>query len=1046
MGGVNMSDLFVDSELLLLEEWKKSDLFNKIREKNKGHERFKFLDGPVTANNRLGIHHAWGRTVKDTVLRYKTMRGYECKYQYGFDSQGLWVEVEVEKQLGFKTKKDIEAYGLDKFTHACVDRVKKFSEIITDQSIRLGMLMDTDHPYFTNTDTNIGGIWHFLKTCHENGWIEQEYKPMPWCPRCGTSLSEHEMTGSYKMLTHTSVYFKLPIEGKDAKLLVWTTTPWTLSANAAFAVNPEIDYAEVRVKSDDKPIILARGCIKKLGDDKLEVLRVFKGAELVGLTVETCFPELEKQQNVVHRIVAWEDVGADEGTGVVHIAPGCGIEDFELGLREGIPQIMPVDDAGIFLPGFGFYTGKDSHAVASEVFDELEKRGKLYKTEPIEHSYPVCWRCGSEVLFRLVPAWYIRTSELKPRLIKAANSVKWEPASSGKRMVDWLTNMGDWNISRKRYYGMPLPFYKCECGELTVIGSKAELKQRAVDPDKVDALPELHRPWIDEIKIRCPGCGASVPRVSEIGDVWMDAGIVPFSTNGFFGDKDEWVKNYPADWIIEMHEQIRLWFYSILFMSVVLEDRAPFLSAYSHSAVVAEDGSKFHKTGYMIKLDEAQEKMGSDAIRYLYDGAPLTNDVRFGYNLGDEARRKLLNFRNIYTFYKTYSDIDKPDLTGYVPDMSRLSLTDKYMLVRTNDFIKKATESMDEFKTYILVRDFEAFVDDISNWYIRTNRRRFWKSDDTEDKKLAYWVLYKALSAAVGCMAPVIPFLTDHIWRDLLIKLDRDLPESVHLSDWPTPIPGVSDDGITEATALAREVITVAMKVRNEKQIRVRQPLSKLYINTPEDVYSGISLFKDIILDELNVHEMIFTASVDELEDKYLSVNFKTAGAVLKGDVNRMKQTLADLPSELMSSICEKVANGFSVEVPGFDGSFAPELFIVQSRTKTGIAASEFGENFVLALDTNIDDGLRAEGTVRDIVRSFQVLRKDAGYPVEQRIKAFANTDSGFIADALNADRARISDELLADEFVVNAVFDADKTIDLALDDGQVTIGVKAVI
>nr|MCR5041145.1 isoleucine--tRNA ligase [Clostridia bacterium] len=761
-----MADIFVDNEHELLKIWEDTELFSKIVEKNKGHVRFRFLDGPVTANNRLGIHHAWGRSIKDILIRYKTMRGYECRYQYGFDSQGLWVEVEVEKQLGFKTKKDIEAYGLDKFTRACVDRVKEFSGIITQQSKRLGMLMDEKNPYFTNTDLNIQGIWHFLKKCHENGWIEQEYKPMPWCPRCGTSLSEHEMTGSYKMLTHDSVYVKLPVIDRDFKLLVWTTTPWTLSANAAFAVNPELDYVKVKVKSDDKPIVCIKNAISHLGDDKEQVLEVFKGSELVGLTVETCFPEFDKQKDVVHKIHAWEDVTADDGTGVVHIAPGCGIEDFELGSREGIAQIMPIDDGGVFLEGFGFYTGKKASEVAPLVFEELEKRGKLYKVEPIEHSYPVCWRCHSEVLFRLVPAWYIRTAELKPRLIKAADSVKWDPASSGKRMDDWLTNMGDWNISRKRYYGMPLPFYKCDCGELTVIGSKDELREKAVDPAAVDALPELHRPWIDGIKIKCPRCGKPVDRVSEIGDVWMDAGIVPFSTMGYFDNYDEWLKNYPAEWIVEMHEQIRLWFYSILFMSVVLEDRSPFERASSHSAVVAEDGSKFHKTGYMIKLDEAQEKLGSDAIRYLYAGAPLTSDVRFGYNLGEEARRKLLNYRNIYTFFSTYSRIDKPDLNDYRPDFEELTLTDRWLLLRTNEFISTATEAMEDYKPYLMVRDFEAFVDDISNWYIRVNRRRFWKTDDERDKLNAYWTLFTALKSATGCMAPVIPFMTDEIWRD----------------------------------------------------------------------------------------------------------------------------------------------------------------------------------------------------------------------------------------------------------------------------------------
>ena len=526
----NANPDFVAMEKATLKFWQDEKCFEKLVEKNKNGERFRFLDGPITANNPMGIHHAWGRSTKDIFIRYKSMQGYDCRRQNGFDSQGLWVEVEVEKQLGFKTKKDIENYGMDKFTRQCVDRVKHFSGIITEQSKRLGQWMDWENSYYTNTDLNIQGIWHFLKECDNHGWIQREYKPMPWCPRCGTSLSEHEMTGSYKMMTHNSVFFKLPIEELNSKILVWTTTPWTLSSNVALAVNPEIDYVEVKIKSDDQTLILAKNAIKYLGDDKLEVIRALKGEELVGYHYETCFADIPAQQGFEHKIVAWEDVAADEGTGVVHIAPGCGIEDFELGERLGLPKVMPIDDMGIYLEGFGFMTGKDSHTIADEVFAKLDEQNKLYKVEPHEHSYPVCWRCKSEIVFRLVPAWYIKTSEIKPKLIECANSVKWEPASNGKRMNDWLTNMGDWNISRKRYYGMPLPFYPCDCGHITVVGSKAELREHAVDPAQVDALPELHRPWVDDVKIKCPHCGKEVSRISDIGDVWLDAGIVPFST------------------------------------------------------------------------------------------------------------------------------------------------------------------------------------------------------------------------------------------------------------------------------------------------------------------------------------------------------------------------------------------------------------------------------------------------------------------------------------------------------------------------------------
>lgn len=1036
-------NFFIDLEHEVLKLWEEEKYYDKLVAKNKGNKMFRFLDGPITANNPMGVHHAWGRSIKDIFIRYKSMRGYDCRRQNGFDSQGLWVEVEVEKQLGFKTKKDIEEYGMDKFTRQCVERVKHFSGIITEQSKRLGQWMDWDNSYYTNTDLNIQGIWHFLKVCDDNGWIKREYKPMPWCPRCGTSLSEHEMTGSYKLMTHNSVFFKLPLEELNSKILVWTTTPWTLSSNVALAVNPEIDYVEVKIKSDAKTLILAKNAIKYLGDDKLEVIRAFKGEELVGMHYETCFPDIPAQAGIEHKVVAWEDVAADEGTGVVHIAPGCGVEDFELGERLGLPKVMPIDDMGIYLDGFGWMTGKDSHTVADEVFEHLKADNKLYKVEPHEHSYPVCWRCKSEVVFRLVPAWYIRTEELKPRLIKNANSVKWEPASNGKRMNDWLNNMGDWNISRKRYYGLPLPFYPCDCGEVTVIGSKAELREKAVDPAKVDALPELHRPWVDEIKIKCPHCGKEVSRVSEIGDVWLDAGIVPYSTFGYFTDRKEWEKNFPAEWVTEMHEQVRLWFYSMLFMSTVLEDRAPYERVVTNSAVVAEDGSKFSKTGFMIKFDEAAEKIGADTVRYLYAGAPNTNDVRFGFNLGDEARRKMLSFWNIYTFFDTYAQIDKPVFTDYKPDIADMTATDKWLIVRTNEFIQKAQSYMDDYKVYLLIKDFEVFVDDISNWYIRTNRRRFWKTEDEQDKMVAYWTLFTALKACVQVMAPVIPFMTEYIWQKLIKVCEPNCAESVHLSDWPTVIEGFEDDGIIEETALARDVIAVAMRLRNEQQIKVRQPLNKLFICCESDKADKIKTFEKNILDELNIRNIEYISDANLLEDKYCAVNFKVAGAVLKQNVNKMKQTLENLTDADMKSLTDAVIAGGEVEVPGWDEKFDASVFAVNSKTKSGIVSAEFGTDGVLALDVVLTDELLKDGAVRDIIRQCQLLRKEAGYQVEQHIAASINTADEFMLSALNEKKTYIANELLADSLAIGSDISADLSKTVSVNGKDVTISVS---
>lgn len=1033
-------NLFVGLEHEVMDFWEREKCFERLREKNRGHKLFRFLDGPITANNPMGIHHAWGRSIKDIFIRYHAMRGEDCRCQNGFDSQGLWVEVEVEKELGFKTKKDIEAYGMDRFTAACKERVKHFSAIITEQSKRLGQWMDWDHSYFTNTDENIAGIWYFLKKCHEHGWIQPEYKPMPWCPRCGTSLSEHEMTGSYRLITHEAVYFNLPLKELGCDILVWTTTPWTLAANVALAVHPDLDYAEVKIKSGEKPLILAKSALKVLGGDKTEVVRIFKGSELVGLSYETCFPDFSAQREIEHKIVAWEEVAADEGTGVVHIAPGCGLEDFELGRKIGLAGIMPIDDAGVYLDGFGWMTGRDSHTVADDVFARLKDAGKLYKAEPHKHSYPVCWRCKSEVVFRLVPAWYIRTDEIRPKLIEAADAVKWEPASNGRRMDDWLRNMGDWNISRKRYYGMPLPFYPCECGHLTVVGSKEELRGLAVEPPLVDALPELHRPWIDEIKIRCPVCGREVSRISELGDVWLDAGIVPFSTFGYFRDREEWKRNFPAEWVTEMHEQVRLWFYSLLFMSVVLEGRAPYERVLTNSAVVAEDGSKFSKTGFMIQFDEAAEKIGADAVRYLYAGAPVAADVRFGYALGDEARRKLLSFWNIFTFFETYARLDKPRLENFTPEKSLMTPTDRWLVVRTNEFIEKATVLYDDYKVYLLIKDFEVFIDDVSNWYIRVNRRRFWKAGDEQDKLTAYWALCFALKTATQIMAPVIPFMTEYIWQNCIRKVLPASALSVHLSDWPSPVEGFEDNCVLEQTALARGVIAAALRLRSENQLKVRQPLSALYICCDVDKADKIRVFEKNISEELNVKEIRYLKDADELEEKFLTVNFKTAGAVLRRDANRLKQALAGLPDELMAELTAAVERGERVMAPGFEDGCDASLFTVRSGTRRGVVSAEFNGG-VAGLNVELNDELIKEGLVRDVVRQCQLLRKEAGYEVEQRVRMSVSCANGLVTNALTEKRDYLQSELLAEELLLNeSLKNADLTKEIEVGENLMTI------
>ena len=1008
----NPTPNFIENEHTVLKFWEDNKCFDKLVEQNKNGPRFRFLDGPITANNPMGIHHAWGRTLKDANIRYQAMLGKSCQYQNGFDAQGLWVEVEAEKEIGTKDKRGIIEYGMDKFTEKCMDRVRRFSNVITKQSIRLGQWMDWGNSYFTNTDLNITSIWHFLKKCNERGILVKSHRPMPWCPRCGTSLSEHEMSGSYKTVNHTSIYGKLEIIGTDDKILFWTTTPWTLTSNVALAVNPEIDYVRVKVKSDEKTVIIGKNALHRLKGDIVTVLDEFKGAELVGKSYITVFNEFPIQ-NFEHKIVAWEDVDATEGTGVVHIAPGCGAEDFELGKRENLPQICPIDDSGIILPGYGKLSGIDTTEARDVIIGMMTESNKLYKTEVIEHSYPHCWRCKHEVLFKLVDEWNIATETLKPELIAASNTVKWEPEYAGKRMVDWLTNMGDWNISRKRFYGLPLPFYPCECGHLTVVGSKEELIELS-ENHSLEGVPHLHRPYIDKIKIKCPKCGKLVSRVPEVGDCWLDAGITPFSTKKYFSDPEYFKNNFPSELVTEMKEQIRLWFYSQLFMSVVLTGKAPYERVVTYSSVIQEDGTKFSKTGNMIKFDDAAEQMGADAIRYLYCSSPLVNDVRFGTNLTDEARRKIISLWNVYIFFNTYASIDNPNLKDYKVDYNKLTHSDKWLIERTNAFINISKNSMDTYKIHNVVKEFENFMDEVSNWYIRINRKRFWKSTNKEDQMNAYWCLYNAIKSTILVMAPIIPFITEYIYQNTVREIENDSPISVHLSKYPEQIEMPANPQIIVETNAARNVITIAQRMRNEAQIKVKQPLKALYISTNKETEMAIKPLEDVIKDELNIKEIIF-AGGSEFNEHFYTVNFKVAGRVLKGEAQKLKSIVDNFNKEEMKQLDEMV-EADNITIAGFE-NLTKDMFDVHDRPKTGFIVST-ENNITLALDTTLNESLEKEGFVRELIRKIQVLRKDSGFAVEQRIRVCILTEDTKAKEAIDEYKNKIMEDILAVELL----------------------------
>ena len=851
----------LEREILAL--WESKATFTRLRALNAEGPRFSFFDGPVTANKSLAVHTSWGRTLKDVFQRYKALHGYHQRYQNGFDCQGLWIEVGVERELGLNSKREIEEFGLAEFSRRCREVVVKSAEEITEGSIRLGQWMDWGRDYFTFSDTNIEYIWKFLRIVHEKGWLFKGHRATEWCPRCGTSISAHELHGSYVDRVDPSLFvrFRLVDRPGDA-VVVWTTTPWTLPANVAAAVNPAATYG--RLESGDW-VAVARY------PDETFVERL-PGADLVGWRYEGPFDGLGPGGEVDHRVIPWDDVSMEDGTGIVHIAPGCGAEDFELSKTLGLDVIAPVDEAGHFYPAFGWLHGLSTGDAAEQIIGDLDDRGLLVEAKRHEHRYPECWRCHTPLIFRLSDDWFIGVDEVRQPLLDANATVEWTPEYMGKRMDDWLRNMGDWNISRRRYYGLPLPFYPCSCGQLNVIGSRAELEARAVSG--LDQLEELRRPWIDAVPIRCDACGEAVTRIEEVGDVWLDAGIVPFSTLGWENEEfvaegygtgaakglttadlpthATWEEWFPADWVSEMREQIRLWFYSQLFMSVALTGRAPFRKVLGYEKMLDEHGKEMHGSwGNMISATDAFARMGADVMRWQYCSQPPDRNLLFGFGPAQEIKRRLLTLWNSAKFLGDYGAIESfqplyADLERGGPDCA-LQPLDHWLVERTAQLVAEAEAGYERWLTVDVTRAFEAYVDDLSNWYIRRSRRRFWDGDEA-----ALRTLWFGLVQGLRVIAPVMPFLAEHLWQALVTDVVEGAPDSVFLAGWPearTP-----DSALLAEVAELREVVGLGHQARSASGLKLRQPLRRI-------VVEGAPLARahaDEIAEELRVKEVEF--------------------------------------------------------------------------------------------------------------------------------------------------------------------------------------------
>jgi isoleucyl-tRNA synthetase len=993
----------------ILAWWEDEGIFQQLRERNRGGPRFSFFDGPVTANKKLGVHTAWSRTMKDVFQRYKAAQGYDQRYQNGFDCQGLWVEVGVERELGLNSKPEIEEYGLDKFARKCRDTVAYYAAELTRGCRRLGQWMDWGNDYFTFSDTNIEYIWRFLEHVDEQGWLYLGHRSTEWCPRCGTSISQHELSQAdvYRDKLDPSLYVRFPLLDRPGEsLVVWTTTPWTLPANVAAAVRPDAEYG---LRDGREWVAVAL-------DPDAEFTQRRSGSELVGLRYRGPFDELPAAGGLDHRVIPWDEVTLDQGTGIVHIAPGAGTEDFELSRIHDLPVLTPVDEGGRFYDNYGWLHGASTIEAADQIVENLAEKGLLVEAGTYEHSYPHCWRCATPLIFRISDDWFIAVDDVRENLLDANAEVEWTPAQYGKRMDDWLRNLGDWNISRRRYFGLPLPIYPCGCGHINVIGSRAELESRATQG--LEQLEELHRPWIDNVLIACESCGEEVRRIPDVGDVWLDAGIVPFSTLGWqhpewipggyatgaargltnadLPNHEYWEQWFPADWVTEMREQIRLWFYSLLFMSVVLTGRTPYQRVLTFEKLLDVEGREMHGSwGNMIEMDEAFARMGADVMRYLYCQQPPWQNIRFGFGPAEEVKRSLLTMWNSFRFFVDYANIESfeprwQDLGRGIDDVELRPL-DRWLLARTEQLVTEATDALDAQLTYKLVQSFESFVDDLSNWYIRRSRRRFYSYDEA-----AFRTLWTALARSLQVVSVVMPFLAEHLWQNLAAPLDG-APASVFLARWPEA--RERDEQLLAEVAEVRRVVELGRQARGD--IKLRQPLRRLVVQGAGPSQKHV----EEIAEELRVKEVEFGPV--EASELRVKPNLPVLGPKLGKELGPVRAALQAGDFEALEG------GGFRVN--GHDLS-ADEVLVERTGREGWALAAD--EKLTVAVTTELDDELRLEGRVLDLIHRLNSMRKDAGLALTDRISVtLPESDADLLAH-----EAWIKEEVLATEIRTDGI------------------------
>ncbi|MBR2868982.1 MAG: isoleucine--tRNA ligase [Clostridia bacterium] len=1039
---------FVEREKAVLEFWKENKIFEKSIETRKGCPTYTFYDGPPTANGKPHIGHVLTRVIKDMIPRYRTMKGYMVPRKAGWDTHGLPVELEVEKMLGINGKEQIEKYGLEPFIGHCKESVWKYKGMWEDFSGTVGFWADMDEPYVTYHNSYIESVWWSLKEIWNKGLLYKGFKIVPYCPRCGTPLSSHEVAQGYKAVKEKSAVVRFKVKGEDAYFLAWTTTPWTLPSNVALCVNPDETYCKVKA-ADGYTYYMAQALLdtvlgqlgdKENGVEAYEILETYKGTDLEYREYEPLFEcagvSAAKQNKKGHYITVDNYVTMSDGTGIVHIAPAFGEDDAQVGRKYDLPFVQFVDGKGNMTEETP-YAGKFVKDADIDILIDLDKDGKLFSAPKFEHDYPFCWRCDTPLIYYARESWFIKMTAVKDNLVKNNNTVNWIPESIGKgRFGDWLENIQDWGISRNRYWGTPLNIWECECGHRHSIGSIEELKSMSSNcPDDI----ELHRPFIDEVTIKCEKCGGEMKRVPEVIDCWYDSGAMPFAQHHYpFENKDLFEQQFPAEFISEAVDQTRGWFYSLLAISTLLFDKSPYKNVIVLGLVQDENGQKMSKSkGNAVDPFDALEKHGADAIRwYFYTNSAPWLPNRFHAKAVEEGQRKFMGtLWNTYAFYILYANIDKFDPTKHELDYSKLSIMDKWLLSKLNTLINTVDGHLGNYAIPEAARALQSFVDDMSNWYVRRGRERFWAQGLEQDKINAYMTLYTALETVCKLAAPMIPFMADDIYRNLVCSVNKNVPESIHLCDYPVSNPDFIDKDLEASMDEVLDIVVLGRAARNGANIKNRQPLGKIFVIAPKVLGKE---YCEIIEDELNIKELDFTNDTSSYVSYSFKPQLKTLGPKYGKMLGAIREYLANVDgSAAKAELDEKGALTFTVGENEI--VLAPEDLLIGTVQKEGFQA-ESDNGVTVVLDTNLTPELIEEGFVRELVSKIQTMRKDAGFEVMDTIKIYVSGNEK-IESIFNANKESVCGDVLATDIIASAGGSFTKEWDI--NGEKVTLGVE---